>query len=175
MHDRSAEVMAASTAFRNTFCAITSAAVLPSIKAIGIATTNTIFALMGWLTFILIIIVIKYGKQLRDWSDMRYTFLDVHGNSPASPLHRRTRQILCDTPYILCGPQARPIQDRRVDIAINNSPKKTLQSSLLVSHMGFHSSALEHLATHSPYRELYRRADNSAVAELIYDLRITEP
>ncbi|KIJ33129.1 hypothetical protein M422DRAFT_265000 [Sphaerobolus stellatus SS14] len=73
MHDRSAEVMAASTAFRNTFCAITSAAVLPSIKAIGIAATNTIFALMGWLTFILIVIVIKYGKQLRDWSDMRYT------------------------------------------------------------------------------------------------------
>ncbi|KIJ24108.1 hypothetical protein M422DRAFT_39286, partial [Sphaerobolus stellatus SS14] len=73
LHDRSAEVMAASNSFRNVFCAIASAAVLPSIETIGIATTNTITAVMGWLTFVLIVIVIKYGAQLRGWIDMGYT------------------------------------------------------------------------------------------------------
>ncbi|KIJ33140.1 hypothetical protein M422DRAFT_265022 [Sphaerobolus stellatus SS14] len=71
-------------------------------------------------------------------------------------LHRRTRQILCDsTIHLISCAVLRLAHSRTVEwTSLEDLPKKTLQSSLLVSHMGFHSSALEHLATHSPYREL---------------------
>jgi len=73
LHDRSAEVMATSSAFRNLFCSLASSLVLPSINRIGVAATDGMIAAMAWLTFILLWITVLYGAQLRAKVDIGYT------------------------------------------------------------------------------------------------------
>lgn len=50
---------------RYTFSAAASAFVLPMIQAIGVGWTNTFSAAMVWVAFGLILLTIKYGKQMR--------------------------------------------------------------------------------------------------------------
>ncbi len=46
---------------------------IPSIKLIGVAVTDAIVAAVAWLSFGLILLVIRNGQAMRDWIDVGYT------------------------------------------------------------------------------------------------------
>ncbi|KAI1791618.1 MFS general substrate transporter [Ganoderma leucocontextum] len=73
LHDRSAEAMAASMAFRAAILAFITAGTLPLIDSIGVAATNALSALVAWLGFGMIFFTIRYGDRMRAWVDIGYT------------------------------------------------------------------------------------------------------
>ncbi|KAF8583162.1 MFS general substrate transporter [Ramaria rubella] len=73
LHTQSAEAMAVGYFFRNGFCGVASAAMLPTINKIGVAATNGIAAMLAWIGFGLFYITIRYGDRLRAWVDIGYT------------------------------------------------------------------------------------------------------
>ncbi|KIK93321.1 hypothetical protein PAXRUDRAFT_145325 [Paxillus rubicundulus Ve08.2h10] len=73
MHSRSAEVMAATTAFRSLFLAPVSGLIIPCIETIGVAATNGIAALLALVGYFLIWVTIWYGDRMRTYVDVGYT------------------------------------------------------------------------------------------------------
>ncbi|KAI0738042.1 MFS general substrate transporter [Daedaleopsis nitida] len=73
LHSRSAETMAASGSFRTLVIAFTTAGLLPLIDTIGVAATDTIFAIIAWIGFGLILLTIRYGDRMRAWVDVGYS------------------------------------------------------------------------------------------------------
>ncbi|KAF8576298.1 MFS general substrate transporter [Ramaria rubella] len=73
VHSRSAEALAVSYFVRNLFCSLASAVVLPTIDKIGVAATNGLAAVVGWLALGLLLATIHYGDKLRAWVDIGYT------------------------------------------------------------------------------------------------------
>ncbi|KAG1782020.1 major facilitator superfamily domain-containing protein [Suillus placidus] len=73
LQSRSAEVMAAVTAFRAIILAPVTAAVLPSIEMLGVAGTNGIAAVIALVGYGLIVLTIHYGDRMRAWVDVGYT------------------------------------------------------------------------------------------------------
>ncbi|KAF8577030.1 MFS general substrate transporter [Ramaria rubella] len=69
---RSVETIAVYSAFRNIFCAIACAGVLPLINKVGVFATNALTAVLAWLAFALLWLTIKYGPELRAWLDIGY-------------------------------------------------------------------------------------------------------
>ncbi|KAH9890473.1 MFS general substrate transporter [Cubamyces lactineus] len=73
LHSRSAEVWAASSAVRQFAVALSTAGILPLINTIGVAATDTLFAVIAWGGFALIVLTIRYGDRMRAWVDVGYT------------------------------------------------------------------------------------------------------
>jgi len=71
--NRSAEASAVAGALRLLLSGSASGFALPLIKTLGIANSAIPFAVLCWFSTILLLVNIKYGKQLRDWKDMGYT------------------------------------------------------------------------------------------------------
>ncbi|KAF8875624.1 MFS general substrate transporter [Infundibulicybe gibba] len=73
MHSRSAEAMAANNGFRSIPMSLSIAAILPLIDLIGVAATNALAALLGWLALGILLCTIRYGTQMRAWVDVGYS------------------------------------------------------------------------------------------------------
>lgn len=73
LHDRSAEISAATAAARNIFIALCLPAVLPLIGTIGVGWTNTISAVLAWIGAGLLLLTIRHGKAMRQWVDVGFT------------------------------------------------------------------------------------------------------
>ncbi|KIJ12566.1 Drug:H+ antiporter-1 family protein [Paxillus involutus ATCC 200175] len=73
MHSRSAEVMAATMAFRSLFLAPISGLIIPSIETIGVAATNGAAALLALVGYFLIWLTIRYGHRMRAYVDVGYS------------------------------------------------------------------------------------------------------
>lgn len=76
VQSRSAEVIAAVTAFRAIILAPVTAAVLPSIETFGVAVTNGVATLIALLGYGLIVLTIRYGDRMRAWVDVGYTLVE---------------------------------------------------------------------------------------------------
>ncbi|KAJ7601051.1 major facilitator superfamily domain-containing protein [Mycena floridula] len=72
-HSRSAESMAANNGLRAFLMSFMIAGILPSIELIGVAATNTLAAVVAWLGFLLLLLTIRYGEQMRGWVQMDYS------------------------------------------------------------------------------------------------------
>jgi len=70
---RNAEVSAAASALRQVFISGTSGISLSLIKTIGMAQSGTLLAVLCWISYLALVLNIRYGKNLRDWKDMGYT------------------------------------------------------------------------------------------------------
>ncbi|PIL33103.1 hypothetical protein GSI_04552 [Ganoderma sinense ZZ0214-1] len=73
LHDRSAESIAASSAFRALVSAFATTGMLPLIDAVRVIVTNALFALVGWLGFAAILLTMRYGARMRAWVDIGFT------------------------------------------------------------------------------------------------------
>ncbi|KAJ3553244.1 hypothetical protein NP233_g12692 [Leucocoprinus birnbaumii] len=73
MHANSAEVTAAVNAFRSVILAITTAMLLPLINSYGHLLTNTIVALLAFTGFMIAVVTIAYGEEMRAWVDIGYS------------------------------------------------------------------------------------------------------
>ncbi|KAF9228956.1 MFS general substrate transporter [Gyrodon lividus] len=76
MHSRSAEVMAATAAFRSLLLAPVSALIIPSIEAIGVGATNGLAALLALVGYFLVWLTIRYGDRMRAYVDVGYSSAD---------------------------------------------------------------------------------------------------
>jgi uncharacterized membrane protein len=77
LQSRSAEVIAAVTAFRTIILAPVTAVVLPSIETLGLVATNSIATMIAILGYGLIVLTIRYGARMRAWVDVGYTVVDM--------------------------------------------------------------------------------------------------
>ncbi|GLB35682.1 putative MFS general substrate transporter [Lyophyllum shimeji] len=73
MHERSAEAMAATVAFRALLLSLSVSAILPLIETIGVAATNGISAVLAWVGCLVLWCTIRYGEQMRKWVDVGYS------------------------------------------------------------------------------------------------------
>ncbi|KAF7983021.1 hypothetical protein HWV62_24660 [Athelia sp. TMB] len=73
LHHRSAEAVAASNGLRALFLAFGSAAIMPLMQSIGPLATDAIAAGLAWLSFIALVVTIKYGDRMRAWIDVGYS------------------------------------------------------------------------------------------------------
>ncbi|KAF5330126.1 hypothetical protein D9611_010544 [Ephemerocybe angulata] len=69
MHTRSAESMAANTAFRSIFMSISVAGILPMIENYGLLFTDILGGIGALIGFALLWVTIEYGEKLRKWGD----------------------------------------------------------------------------------------------------------
>ncbi|KAI0689302.1 major facilitator superfamily domain-containing protein [Cytidiella melzeri] len=76
LHDRSAEVMAASMSARSALISGAVVLILPTIDKFGVLATNAIAAGLSWIGFGFILATIKYGDRMRAWVDLGFTTLD---------------------------------------------------------------------------------------------------
>jgi uncharacterized membrane protein len=77
LQSRSAEVIAAVTAFRAIILAPVTAVVLPSIETLGLVATNSIATMIAILGYGLIVLTIRYGARMRAWVDVGYTVVNM--------------------------------------------------------------------------------------------------
>ncbi|KAH8100389.1 MFS general substrate transporter [Cristinia sonorae] len=77
LHDRSAEITAASMAYRGTVVSLAVAGLLPSIDTIGLMATYTITAAASLLGYSLIWAVIQYGDRMRAYVDIGFSTADA--------------------------------------------------------------------------------------------------
>jgi len=73
LHSRSAEVSAATMALRGLLIAASTSSILPLIHALGVLTTYTITAVIGWIGFVLLWAVVHYGDRMRAYVDVGYS------------------------------------------------------------------------------------------------------
>ncbi|KAH8100390.1 MFS general substrate transporter [Cristinia sonorae] len=73
LHDRSAEITAASMAYRGTVISLAIAGLLPSIDTIGLMATYTITAVISLFGYFLVWIVIQYGDRMRAYVDIGFS------------------------------------------------------------------------------------------------------
>lgn len=73
LHSRSAEAMACNAGFRNFLLTFATAGVMPSINNLGLVETNTISALLAWIGFIMLVVTVRYGDQMRSWTKVNYS------------------------------------------------------------------------------------------------------
>ncbi|KAH8917525.1 MFS general substrate transporter [Atractiella rhizophila] len=69
MQQNSAEVIAANNCIRYIFSAAASASILPLVKTIGVGPANAMSAGLGWLGCLMVILVLRYGRRMREWVD----------------------------------------------------------------------------------------------------------
>jgi len=72
MPSRSAEVVAAISAFRSLFLAALSMLCIPAVETIGVAATNTIAGILALVGYLLIWLTVRYGEQMRAYVDVGY-------------------------------------------------------------------------------------------------------
>ncbi|KAG1750072.1 major facilitator superfamily domain-containing protein [Suillus lakei] len=77
LQSRSAEVIAAVTAFRAIILAPVTAAVFPSIETLGLVATNGIATVIAILGYGLIALTVRYGDRMRAWVDVGYTVVNM--------------------------------------------------------------------------------------------------
>jgi len=70
---RNAEVSAVASAHRQLFSSAASGIALILIKSIGMANVGIVLAISCWFGYLMLLVNIRYGQQLRDWKDMGYT------------------------------------------------------------------------------------------------------
>lgn len=75
LHSRSAEVMAANAGFRGIFIALATSFLYPMIENVGVVTTNSIAAVLGWLGFFALWSVVRYGDRMRASVDVGFSTL----------------------------------------------------------------------------------------------------
>ncbi|KAJ3486280.1 hypothetical protein NLI96_g4353 [Meripilus lineatus] len=73
LHSQSAEVTAANMAFRGSIVAVATSLAIPSIQTIGIAATDGIAAVLGWVAFGILWSVIRYGDRMRAYVDVGFS------------------------------------------------------------------------------------------------------
>ncbi|KAF9261792.1 MFS general substrate transporter [Marasmius fiardii PR-910] len=78
VHSRSAESVAAFRGFRALLMSISISAIAPAINRFGILWTNAISALIAWVGFGLLCIVIKHGEAMRNWVDVGYSTAETN-------------------------------------------------------------------------------------------------
>ncbi|KXN87010.1 hypothetical protein AN958_09356 [Leucoagaricus sp. SymC.cos] len=76
VHSRSAEAVACSTAFRQFVLTFAIAVLMPMINNYGVLVTNTIVSLLAWVGFVLLVLNVHYGDQMRAWTDVEYSTED---------------------------------------------------------------------------------------------------
>ncbi|KAI0338590.1 MFS general substrate transporter [Trametopsis cervina] len=76
LHDRSAEVMAASMAFRSVSVSLCVVLLLPAFDTFGVFATYASMAVVSWVGFGSIVATIKYGDRMRAWVDLKFTISD---------------------------------------------------------------------------------------------------
>ncbi|KAF4579722.1 hypothetical protein EYR40_000100 [Pleurotus pulmonarius] len=76
MQSRSTEIIAAYTGTRGMFISLLIPCILPSISHFGVVATNAAAALVAWAGFGTLVVIIRYGGQLRAWKDIGYTTAD---------------------------------------------------------------------------------------------------
>ncbi|KAJ3478566.1 hypothetical protein NLI96_g9670 [Meripilus lineatus] len=73
LHSHSAEAMAANLTLRGSITSLASALVIPSVETIGLISTNTIAAMLVWVSFGILWSVIKYGDRMRAYVDVGFS------------------------------------------------------------------------------------------------------
>ncbi|KAI0810795.1 MFS general substrate transporter [Irpex lacteus] len=73
LHDRSAEVIAASMAFRSMLLSGSVILILPAINKFGVLATNSAVAILCWIGFTFTLSTIKYGDRMRAWVDLGFS------------------------------------------------------------------------------------------------------
>ncbi|CAL1703106.1 unnamed protein product [Somion occarium] len=73
LHSRSADVMAATMAFRGTILGLSSGTFLPLVDNIGVVPTNAIAAVLAWTGYLMIWSVIRYGGRMRAYVDIGFS------------------------------------------------------------------------------------------------------
>ncbi|THH29030.1 hypothetical protein EUX98_g5165 [Antrodiella citrinella] len=73
LHSRSAEVSAATMALRGVIIAACTSTILPLINTLGVLTTYTIAAVIGWIGFGFLWSVVHYGGRMRAYVDVGYS------------------------------------------------------------------------------------------------------
>jgi len=73
LHDRSAEVVAAYTAFRSLFVSIALIRIFPMVDTLGVATVDFLTALLVWVGCLCLYCTIRFGSQMRAWIDIGYS------------------------------------------------------------------------------------------------------
>ncbi|KAI0085893.1 major facilitator superfamily domain-containing protein [Irpex rosettiformis] len=76
LHDRSAEVIAASMAFRSMLISGSVVLILPAIETFGVLATNTAIAVLCWIGFTFTLSTIKYGDRMRAWVDLGFSTVE---------------------------------------------------------------------------------------------------
>ncbi|KAH8832729.1 MFS general substrate transporter [Flagelloscypha sp. PMI_526] len=73
LQNRSAEVMAATSAFRALVIGISSSFMVPMVHSIGSGWTNAVFSLVAWFGAFLLLVTIHHGQKLREFVDIGYS------------------------------------------------------------------------------------------------------
>ncbi|KAI0026906.1 MFS general substrate transporter [Vararia minispora EC-137] len=73
LHDRSAEVTAATTCLRGTLIALLVSGILPALDRFGMLATHAAIAALAWACFGLLLLTIRFGREMRAWVDVGYT------------------------------------------------------------------------------------------------------
>ncbi|KIM49868.1 hypothetical protein M413DRAFT_117885 [Hebeloma cylindrosporum] len=73
MHSKSAESLAANGGLRSTLMAAGIAVILPMINTYGIAVTNTLCAVLVWMSFGILCCIIRYGDRMRAYCDVGFS------------------------------------------------------------------------------------------------------
>ncbi|KAI0698008.1 major facilitator superfamily domain-containing protein [Cytidiella melzeri] len=73
LHDRSAEVTSANMAIRNLIVALAVGFLLPSLDKFGVAVAFSGVAVIAWLGYGLVILVVIYGDRMRAWVDLGFS------------------------------------------------------------------------------------------------------
>jgi len=73
LHGKSAEAFAVTSALRHCITALATAAFLPLINSVGVLGTDMIAAGVAWMSFVLVLITIRYGERMRAWVDVGYS------------------------------------------------------------------------------------------------------
>ncbi|KAJ8488170.1 hypothetical protein ONZ45_g14060 [Pleurotus djamor] len=75
LHSRSAEGMAAGVGFRAVFLSALTSSILPMVNTYGQLATDAITAVLAWIGYALIVVVIRNGDAMRAWNkeDIEYS------------------------------------------------------------------------------------------------------
>ncbi|KAI0085892.1 MFS general substrate transporter [Irpex rosettiformis] len=78
LHDRSAEVIAATMSFRSLLISSSVVLILPTINTFGVFAAYGIIAVLSWIGFTFILATIKYGDKMRSWVDLGFSTAETN-------------------------------------------------------------------------------------------------
>ncbi|KAJ2912329.1 hypothetical protein MD484_g8083, partial [Candolleomyces efflorescens] len=73
VHSKSAESVAANSAFRAVLLALWIMIIFPMVETYGVLAANCVAACLGWVGFGCLWAVIRYGETMRGWVDVGYS------------------------------------------------------------------------------------------------------
>lgn len=76
LHSRSAEAMACNAGFRSFLLSLVIPAMMPMITNYGFLFTTIIASAFGWASFIILLITVRYGEQMRSWTNVEYSSVE---------------------------------------------------------------------------------------------------